>query len=375
MRFSVALCGFLVLFGVAASLGGCKKQEASDAATSEAQPPASAAMAVAMTTVQRQSMKRGIRASGPVSAVEEMLLGVELSGLRVTALNVEVGETVKQGDVLLTLDHRTLNANLAQAKAALREAKAAAEFARTQLVRGENLAKKNFISAMRLDEMRAARVQSQARVATAQAAYQAASLQRSFAELRAPADGVISKRTVQAGQVVGAGMELMRLIRDGQLEWRADLPASQLATVTPGDAVVLDALSGSQVHGVVRAVSPGVDAASRTGTVFADLPNPQGLRLGTYMNGHIHTGAEDALVLPMSAIVMRDGFATVFALEANGTVTARRVVQGTRQGGLTEITSGVDEGTEVVTEGAGFLADGDAVRVVPATETNTSAQP
>lgn len=370
---SIWCCSFLLLCAVLFS--GCQKQEATEVASSEANAPSSTSMAVSTAAVQRQSFERGIRASGPVSAVEEMLLGVEVSGLRVTSLNVDVGDQVKKGDVLLTLDHRTLNANLAQVKASLQEAKAAAEFARTQLVRGENLAKKNFISAMKLDEMRAARAQSQARVATARAAHQAALLQRSFAELRAPADGVISKRMVQAGQVVAAGMELMRLVRDGRLEWRADLPASQLTMVAPGNEVRLDAPSGGQVKGVVRAVSPGVDAVSRTGTVYADLPNPEGLRLGTYINGHIHTGTEDALVVPVSAIVMRDGFATVFVLEADNTVTARRVSRGLRQNDLTEILSGLDEGMQVVTEGAGFLADGDAVRVVAATETSAGTQP
>src|SRR3970282_455116 len=107
---------------------------------------------------------------GPVSAVEEMQLGVEVSGLRVTALNVDVGEAVRRDQVLLTLDHRMLDSDLAQANAALREAEAGATLARSQLARGQSIAAGQYISATALDELRAARSQSEARMGTARAA-------------------------------------------------------------------------------------------------------------------------------------------------------------------------------------------------------------
>jgi len=341
------------------ALGACGGDDADGDATSDAK----AGMAVTTAPVVRRELASGVTASGPITPVEEMQLGVELSGQRVTAVNVDEGEAVDKGDVLLTLDARTLDSDLAQAQAALREAEAGAALARSNLARGEQLAGGQYISAASLDELRAARTQAEARVGTARAARDAAQLRRDFATLRAPADGIISARLVQPGQVVAAGSELLRLIRDGELEWRAELPAGDLGKVDPGDRVELRDRDGTVVVGTVRAVSPGVDAASRTGTVFADLPEPADLQPGTYLEGRVNTGLATVPVVPVAAVVLRDGFPSVFVVE-DGVARMARIERGATDHGYVEVRSGLDEGAQVVTRGAGFLADGDAVRVV-----------
>ena len=340
------------------ALGACGGDDAADAP-----PEATAGMAVTTAPVVRRELASGVTASGPITAVEEMQLGVELSGLRVTAVNVDEGEQVEQGQVLLTLDARTLGSDLAQVQASLREAEAGAALARSNLARGELLAEGQYISASALDELRAARTQAEARVGTARAARDAAQLRRDFATLRAPADGIISARLVQPGQVVAAGSELLRLIKDGELEWRAELPADDLGKVNPGDRVELRDREGDVVVGTVRAVSPGVDAASRTGTVFADLPEPADLQPGTYLEGRVNTGLAKVPVVPASAVVLRDGFPTVFVVE-DGVARMARIKRGSTDHGLVEVRDGLEEGAQVVTRGAGFLADGDPVRVV-----------
>ncbi|HBK46462.1 MAG TPA: efflux RND transporter periplasmic adaptor subunit, partial [Xanthomonadaceae bacterium] len=200
---------------------------------------------------------------------------------------------------------------------------------------------------------------------TARAARDAAKLRRDFAELRAPADGVISKRLVQPGQVVSAGSELLRLIRDGRLEWRAELPEEQLAEVSVGDVVEL-AHAGQPVRGRVRAVSPGVDTETRTGTVYADLPAPAALKPGIYVEGRIVTGDGQGLMVPSASIVQRDGHAYVFTMKDAQTVQRRRVRTGQVVQGKVEVVEGLQEGERVVVDGAGFLGDGDRVRVVEA---------
>ena len=353
------------------ALAACDRNPpAADAAASND----SSAMAITTAPAAMREIARGISVSGPVAAVEEMQLGVELSGLRVTALNVDVGQSVRRGQVLLTIDHRTLDSDLAQANAALREAEAGAALARSNLARGQQLAGGKYISAMQLDELRANRTASEARLGTARAARDAAALRRSFAELRAPASGIVSKRLVQPGQVVGAGQELLRLIKDGRLEWRAELAANQLGAIQPGDVVRLASGDGSAVEGRVRAVSPGVDAATRTGTIYADLPQPGSLQPGTYLEGRIDTGRAQALAVPAAAVVLRDGFPTVFTV-VEGKAQAVRIVQGVREAGFVEVREGLQPGAQVVVEGAGFLGDGDAVRVVPAAAAGAAAAP
>lgn len=327
---------------------------------------ASPAMAVTVVPAQVREIERAITVSGPVAAVEEMQLGVEVSGLRVTGLYVDVGQFVRRGQVLLELDSRTLDSDLAQAHAALNEAQAGASLAQANLRRAEPLAAGRYISAGQLDELRAARSQANARVATARAALDAAQLRRDFATLRAPDDGIVSKRLVQPGQVVAAGTELLRLIRDGRLEWRAELAEAELARVNEGDPVVIDARTGT-VEGQVRAVSPGVDADTRTGTVYSDLPESEGLQVGAYVEGRILVGAADALVLPASAIVQRDGNSYVFTVDATNVARRVRVRTGSRAQGRVEILEGVTAGTRVIDRGAGFVGDGDPVRIVAAT--------
>ncbi|MBL8262888.1 MAG: efflux RND transporter periplasmic adaptor subunit [Xanthomonadaceae bacterium] len=329
----------------------------------------SSALAVTTATVEVRDLSRSVLVSGAVAPVEEMQLGVEVSGLRVTELLVDVGQQVRRGQVLLRLDRRMLDSERNQAEAGLREAEAGAALARANLVRAESLARERYISAGQLDELRAARTQADARVGTARAARDGAELRHSFAELRAPADGIVSKRLVQPGQVVAASGELLRLIRDGRLEWRAELPVAQLMAVKPGDRIELRDSRGLPVEGRVRAVSPGVDAATRTGTVYADLPDPKGLAAGAYLEGRIDTGRARVATVPVSAIVLRDGFATLYTVEAGDrvqVVKAQRVRTGTRSEGHVELIDGPKPGQAVVVKGAGFLADGDAVRVVTA---------
>ena len=346
--------------GVAVIAAACSKKE-------EATAKPVAAFAVSVARVQARDIPRSVLVSGPVSAWEEMQLGVEVSGLRVTALNVDVGQQVRKGELLLQLDHRSLDADLAQADASLREAEAGAALARSQLARGELLVKDKYISATQVDELRAGRVQGDARVGTARAMRDTAALRRSFADLRAPDAGVISKRLVQPGQVVAAGSELLRLIRQGRLEWRAELAEAELGRVKPGDRIELTTRDGRAVVGQVRAVSPGVDASTRTGTVYADLPDPQGLQPGTYLQGRIDTGIGQGLTVPAATVVQRDGHPNVFTVDAKGIARRVRIRTGGIANGQVEVLEGLKAGDAVVEQGAGFLGDGDSVRIVEAT--------
>ena len=355
-----------LIFTLATATAACSKDE------TVADTAPTGTMAVTVVPATSRQIQRSVLVSGPVAAWEEMQLGVEVSGLRVTALNVDVGQQVGKGELLLQLDHRSLDSDLAQANAALREAEAGASLARSQLARGEALVKDQYISATQLDELRAGRVQGDARVGTARAMRDSAALRRSFADLRAPDAGVISKRLVQPGQVVAAGSELLRLIRQGRLEWRAELAEAELARVKPGDRIQLATRDGKTVSGSVRAVSPGVDASTRTGTIHADLPQPDGLQPGTFLQGRIDTGMAEAVTVPAAAVVQRDGYPNVFTVDAKGIVHRVRIRTGSTDNGHVEVLEGLNAGDRVVEQGAGFLGDGDTVRIVASTAAATA---
>ena len=151
------------------ALSACGKKSEPAKAPAETAP-----MAVTVVPARVQEIPREIRVSGPVAAREEMQLGVELSGQRVTGLYVDVGDFVRRGQVLLELDARSLQSELQQAEASYREAQAGASLAQANLRRAEPLLREKYISAGQVDELRAARDQANARAATARAALDAA---------------------------------------------------------------------------------------------------------------------------------------------------------------------------------------------------------
>jgi RND family efflux transporter MFP subunit len=313
-----------------------------------------------------------------------MSLGVELTGNRVTDVLVEVGDHVRAGQSLLHLDSRTLNVQFRQAEASVTQAQAALELAQANSARGDSLVGQGLISSSDSDKLRADLSSAEAQLIASQADRDAAKLRLSFATLLAPDDGIISARSVQPGQVVTAGSELLRLIRRGRLEWRADLAEADLVRVKPGAVVELSGPANETIRGSVRAVAPAVDPATRTGLLYADLPEPGTLRAGMFAEGRILLGSAPASVVPRESVVFRDGFAYLFVAKplddakadsALRKVDQRRVMIGVRRGDFTEILSGLQPGERVVQRGAGFLGNGDVVRELSDAADGTSGSP
>ena len=157
------------------------------------------------------------------------------------------------------------------------------------------------LGAGQVDELRAARDQANARVATARAALDAAQLRRDFAELRAPADGVISKRLIQPGQVVSAGSELLRLIRDGRLELDAQVPETELPLVRAGQSATVTSSEAGQTTGSVRIVTPEVNAQTRLGLARISLAPGAQLRPGMFARAEIDAGRNETT--PLSGVI------------------------------------------------------------------------
>lgn len=347
-------------------------------------PPAAEATAtpsltVTATQLATHEIDRALVVSGSVAAWQEMSLGVELSGVRVADVLVEVGDQVKAGQVLLRLDRRTLEVQAHQADAALDQARANLALARAASARGDSLLSRKLISTSDDEQLKSSLIRAEAQLTTAEADREAARLKLGFATLVAPHAGVISARSVEPGQVVSAGAELLRLIRDQRLEWRAELAERDFSRVREGATVALSGPDGTPVRGRVRTVSPALDPQTRTGLVYADLPGPDGLRAGMFAQGRIILGTSNAPVLPREAIIYRDGLPYVFVLQAGegdlAKVAQQRINIGTQQGDLVEVTGGLEPTARVVLRGAGFLGDGDLVRVASGQPAKAAQEP
>lgn len=350
----------LALSALAVFLAGCRSAAPPNVTDTEA------GLSVSLTSPQTRPLQQHLTASGSIAAQEEILLGVELSGLRVAEVLVDVGESVRKDQVLLRLDTRSLASDQRQADAAVAEADAALAVARRNNERLRALRDKGLISLRDADEAWAAATQAEARLTSARAQRDAVALRLSFAQLRAPDDGVISRREVQPGQVVTSAAELLRLIRHGRLEWRGNLPEGELIRVREGMPVSVQAPDGSRAAARVRRIAASLDPASRTGIVYAEMEPAGSLRAGMFAQGELLLGASSALLLPLAAVVQRDGHNYVFRVGDDRRVQRQRIEIGRIDGEQVEIVSGLTTGDAVVARGAGFLSEGDRVRIVAA---------
>lgn len=336
---------------------------------SAAASAAAAALTVSITQAQSQSIARSVRATGNLSAWQEASVGVEGQGLRLARLHAQVGDAVRAGQVLATFTSDVPRADLAQAQAAVAEAKAMAANASADAARARELEATGALSAQQIAQFKTAEQTALARARAAQAAAQAAQVRLSQTQVRAPDAGIVSARSATLGAVVGPGVELFRLIRQGRLEWRAEVAAADIAHIKPGQRAQIEVAPDQTIIGVVRSVAPTIDAASRNGMVYVDVSErltatPGPLKAGQFAQGRIEVGSSQALTLPQTAVLLRDGFSQVFVVDAQQRVRNVRVHTGRLAGDRVEITSGLPAGARVVASGAGFLSDGDTVRVV-----------
>ncbi len=325
-----------------------------------------AALTVTVTQPQATSLLVRISANGNIAAWQEASVGTEANGLRLAEVRVNVGDVVKRGQVLATFAPDTLQADAAQSRATVAEAEATLAEAAANAQRARGLQATGALSDAAINQYLTAERTAQARLEAQRAMARMQQLRLKQTQVLAPDAGVISARSATVGAVLPAGQELFRLIRQGRLEWRAEVAASDLAALKPGMAALVTPAGGAPIKGTVRIVAPTVDAQTRNGLVYVDLPASSlgAARAGMFARGEFEVGSGGGLTLPQGAVLLRDGFSYVLRVGADSKLTEVKVKVGRRVGDRVEVTSGVDAATRVVATGGGFLADGDTVRVV-----------
>ena len=356
---ALALAAILVLGSTAALLYTGTSRAADEAPADTARP----ALTVSTAQPQRGAVPLRLAANGNVAAWQEASIGAESNGLRLDAVLVNVGDVVKAGQVLARFSPETVQADVAQARASLLEAQAVAAEATDNAERARSLQATGALSQQQIQQFTTAGQTAQARVAVARALLQAQELRLQHTQVRAPDSGVISARTATVGAVLGTGTELFRMVRKGRLEWRAEVTATELARIQPGAKARITGASGTTIEGTVRMVAPTVDPQTRNTLVYVDLPPTPDFRAGMFARGEFALGSSDALTIPQEALVVRDGFAYVFVVGPQQRVQQRKVQTGRRIADRVEILSGLEADMSVAVRGAGFLNDGDLVRV------------
>lgn len=263
------------------------------------------ALTVRTTSLSDQNWGRTLAANGSILPWQEAVISAQIAGLRIAEVKVSIGDYVRQGDVLVTLD--------------------------------------NYASALAEDPARA----PQGRIV-------------------APDSGIISAANANVGSMLQPGAELFRLIRQGRLEWKADLTADELMLLRKGMSAEVQVGEGRVIKGTIRAISPSVNAQTRYGYALVSLPNSRGVIAGAYARGviDISGGKKSLATLPQSAVMQRGAKTYVLHVGADSRVNEHVVVTGQRVGDRIEIKQGLKADEWVVESGGAFLTEGDVVQVV-----------
>lgn len=323
-----------------------------------------AALTVTVVSPQQQNWKQTFTANGNIAAWQEVVIGSELSGQRLTRVNVNVGDEVRRGQVLAEINSDTIRADLAAAKASYAEAQAVLADAMTNNRRIQQLKNTGAISAQEATQYQTSQSTAQAKLDAAKAQIESNQLRLAQTRVISPDNGVISARTATVGSLAQTGQELFRLIRDHRLEWRAEVTTSDLYKLKQGMTAHIISPDPAQpaVTGKVRMIAPVIDPQTRYGLVYVDIPTTQAVRMGMFVKGEFDLGQKAALTVPQTALLLRDGFSYVFIVNDNNRVTQQKVSVGRRLGDRVEILD-LAPNVKVVSSGTGFLADGDLVSI------------
>jgi HlyD family secretion protein len=322
-----------------------------------------AVMTVTVAPLEKTDLVRKIAMNGSVYAWQEVIISPEVGGYRVSEVLVDVGDHVKPGQKLVTLSTSLLEAEVATKQAMVNQRQAELGNAEAALHRGQMLAETHVLSEADLDKLTADQLAKRAALASARADLDTSQLRLKFTSVVAPDAGVITSRTVTVGQIAQAGSEMLRLLRNGRIEWRGEAPEMRLGELAPGQDVTVTTVEGLVVHGKIRVVSPTVATGNRTALVYVDLPVDDRIRPGVFARGEIEIGSGPGVTVPLESVVSADGYSYVFVVRPDNTVERRRIETGAVLGEAIEVLSGVQGNESIVNKGAGFLKDGDVVSV------------
>jgi RND family efflux transporter MFP subunit len=356
IRRAAAALGAIV---VATALCACGRTEspADDSAS------AGAVMTVTAAPLELIELTRTLTLNGSVHAWQDVIISAEVGGYRVAEVLVDVGDHVRKGQRLVTLSKALLEAEVATKQATLKQREAELMNAQAALERGKSLAEMNLLSDADLDRLTSEQLASQSQLEFARADLETSQLRLKFTDVLAPDDGIITSRTVTVGEIAQAGNEMLRLLRNGRIEWRGEAPETLLKDLAPGQTVRVITADGTVFNGTIRVVSPTISVSDRTAIVYVDLPADERLRPGVFARGEIAIGTGPAYMAPLESVVSADGYSYVFVLNDDNIVSRRRVETGSIHDASIEIVSGVEAGERIVNKGAGFLKDGDRVDV------------
>lgn len=289
------------------------------------------------------------------------------SGGYLAAWHKTIGERVRKGELLATIEAPEQDQELEQARAAREQVKARVDLTRDTLKRWEHLASLDSVARQDLDEKRSAAAQARADLAAVEANVRRLEQLKQFRRITAPFDGVVTRRSVEVGDLIAAnGKELFALAQTDPLRLTLWIPQVYASEIAPGQEVTLriPETPGRKFTAKVAHAAGALDPVTRTRQVELELPNPDGKLLpGTY--GEVTfslTSSVKALLVPTNVLVTGQDGTRVVSVGTDNTVSFRKVTLGRDLGREIEIIDGIEAGAVLVSSPSDLLADGETVR-------------
>lgn len=317
-----------------------------------------------------QNISSKVKANGSIAAWQEAIIGSEVSDLRISEIKVEIGDIVKKNQILAVVADEAVKADIENNRALLAEAQANFADAELNADRAKQLINTGALSKQQIDQYLTTKKTAMAKMQSAKAQLDTQLLRLKYTHVLASDDGIISARNATLGAVVSKGQELFRLIRQNRLEWRAEVPASELQKIKLGSPVDVYIGGFNKIIGKVRVSAPTIDTQNRNGLVYVDLiqTDKQSLKAGMFAKGEFYVGSYSGLVVPQNAVSLKDGFSYVFFITDQKADLAKvrqvKVETGQQDGNFVEIKSSIKSEDKIVASGVTFLSDGDTVRLV-----------
>lgn len=303
-------------------------------------------------------------ATGIIHAKDTAEVSGKLTGTTIEKVLVDVGDTVKAGQVLAVLDSQALKDTLVQAEADLALSHANLKKAEADLARVEPLLKIDAISRQEVDNYRTILAQTKATITSNEARLNNAKTNLKNTLIVAPVSGIISSKTAEVGLLVN-GSSLFSIIKNGQLEWRAVIDPKDASKLSGGQSAVLALNNDESITGKLSHLSPIADN-SRQLIAHVLLPNNKKIKAGMYQAGQFILSFEQKLALPVSAVMTTDGYDYVWVLHPNAsqnTYTVKRAKITTHNRIGDKIVAEIDKNAIVVAKSTSFLSENDIVGV------------
>jgi RND family efflux transporter MFP subunit len=367
----------LPAFGLRTAIPGAALLAALGAlsACKPAAPPAADAINVPVATVAPASLANDLVLTAEFRPYQDVEVMAKVSGY-VKEIRVDIGDHVKTGDVLATLEVPEIQDEVLKAKAGVASEEAEANIAHLsyQRILEVSARDKGLVPRQEVDVAQSRDLRAAALLASAQSALEAAEAMMRYATIRAPFDGVVTKRYADVGSMIQAGtsssaMPVVRLAQNDLLRLILPVPESAAGSVEAGQSVDIAVSSRDQaLSGKITRLAESVQMATRTMDAEVDVPNPNGQLIpGMYAEVHLHLKARpNVLSVPLDAI---EGLGTsseqVYAARG-GELHIAKVVTGLQTSAQVEIVSGLAAGDQVVVGRHVGLFDGEKVNARPA---------